>query len=289
MTESDAFKNVAQAEIHIDLDEGRIYNLTVTPLELRFLVTAGNDTDLGGVFYYNNLDDIKGKVKQVGTTAVIDDKLAVRFGTVALFISSENIPDNPPPINNSGDWITWHAIEQPLVSKDTWVEKSKEVQALVPPDPPADLVSSTYWMQPAIRNETGFYIRFSKCYVSAGHYNDTPDASIAPFTLRTFDGEGTTQGFAGALTYEVEFDPEWAFTFSCGFATNAANVFKAGVAVSTNPQDGYKAASTSGGVITSEEYEAVDQNGKPVVLHIRVTATVSGPQPAFVVEEVRAY
>ncbi|TFK23482.1 hypothetical protein FA15DRAFT_757171 [Coprinopsis marcescibilis] len=311
MPESADFANAVQAVIVLNLIEGRIFNISVAPLELAFLVRRGTANTYGGIFYYNNLDDISGHVNQVGTTGVSDNRLAVRFrNKLALFLSTplsafsqfvftetcslgtDSVPDDPPPVDNAGQWLTWRTIDNRVVGKDVWQRKEAEVRDLTPPSPPSNLTSMTRWLQPAIRNSTSLQVRFLKSYLNAGRFVDTPDASLAPFTMRAFSGNSgqasATSNFAGGVTYQIDLDSRRTFTFSFGFGTSAPDSFKAGVALSDNPQTGFAAASDSGGVAQSDQYRALDDSGKPVLLIIRVTA-VASQRPNFVIEEVRYY
>ncbi|KAK3615271.1 hypothetical protein LTR22_027497, partial [Elasticomyces elasticus] len=73
-----------------------------------------------------------------------------------------------------------------------------------------------------------------------------------------------------------------------GFTNPYAGTYKAGVAASSNPEDGYNAASQAGGCVESPTYLAKDEEGHEVKVKFSISVT-AGQRPQYVVSEIRHY
>ncbi|KAF8593003.1 hypothetical protein BDV93DRAFT_419975, partial [Ceratobasidium sp. AG-I] len=131
------------------------------------------------------------------------------------------------------------------------------------------------WLQGVVRNATDFDVLVVTSYFDSGRY-DQPPEHLRPFQLGTLtasEGENTVMtGVSGGLTYQVDIDRLHSFYFSIGFTNPYLGAYKAGVAPTDRPVDGYNAATKEGGTVESDLYEAKDVDNNVVYIKFRITA-----------------
>ncbi|KAK5746740.1 hypothetical protein LTS12_022637 [Elasticomyces elasticus] len=162
-----------------------------------------------------------------------------------------------------------------------------------PTPPVSEQISNdkSRWLQGTLRNATDFPIVAIKSYFDSGRYDQSP-ARVDSFDTEAFtccEGDNTFMtGVSGGQTYQIDLDEDNSFAFSIGFTNPYAGTYKAGVAASSNPEDGYNAASQAGGCVESPTYLAKDEEGHEVKVKFSISVT-AGQRPQYVVSEIRHY
>lgn len=178
-------------------------------------------------------------------------------------------------------------------------EKAHQVHHSEVPSAPDDLRKKYRWLQPTIKNETEFDIFFDGTYFSSGRYYRGPQ-TIAPFTASHFsacnqDGSILT-GATGGAAFHIQLDKNHRYDFAIGWQNPTLGSFYAGVAHTymgddddktheKNAQNGYNAATTTGGSIQSGEiYYGKTEDGEEVAFRLHISVS-PGQYPVYVVKQ----
>ncbi|KAI1171819.1 hypothetical protein F4777DRAFT_564120 [Nemania sp. FL0916] len=169
-------------------------------------------------------------------------------------------------------------------------KKIKEALDKLIPPPPQDLKDKHRWMQITLKNATQFPLLLDQTYFDSGRYWTAPAGSSAfdqnVFSVCNKDHSPVT-GASGGTSFQIVLDKTHTFNIALGWTAPEAGRFKAGVIESTDPKDGYNAASPTGNFIISQnEYEGTDKEGNPTKIYFHVSAA-PGNEAMFVVTEVK--